>query len=236
MREPQSPQEKTDPKPRPPPPSKVAPRLLLDVFSGIHAPISQAAMEMGLDRFEPFDIMINPEHDILNDDVFHSLLKICWSGLVGLITLAPPCKEYSRLKLRPGGPPALRTPEHMQGVPWNNQHQQQLVTESRAIHERGRQLFQAVARKGGIAIHEQPPSSMAWLEPENFAMLQEVHGHITWVAACAYGVNLPKSWAFSCNRQGIRHLANVCSCPEGHPSFAGTQDKQGRRISSLTAE
>ena len=34
---------------------------------------------------------------------------------------------------------------------------------------------------------------MAWLEPENVAMLQEVHGQITWVAACAYGVNLPKS-------------------------------------------
>ena len=182
-REPQSPQEKTDPKPRPPPPSKVAPRLLLDVFSGIHALISQAAMEMGLDRFEPFDIMINPEHDILNDEVFHSLLKICWSGIVGLITLAPPCKEYSRLKLRPGGPPALRTPEHMQGVPWNTKHQQQQVNESKAIHARGRALFQAVARRGGIAIHEQPPSSMAWLEPENFAMLQEVHGHITWVAA-----------------------------------------------------
>lgn len=96
--------------------SKEEPRLLLDVFSGIHSPISQAAMEMGLDRFEPFDIMINPEHDILNNDVFHSLLKICWSGIVGLITLAPPCKEYSRLKLRPGRPPAVRTPDHMQGV------------------------------------------------------------------------------------------------------------------------
>ena len=124
----------------------------------------------------------------------------------------------------------------MQGVPWNNKYQQQLVTDSRAIHERGRTLFQAVARKGGIAIHEQSPSSMAWLEPENFSMLQEVHGHITWVAACAYGVNLPKSWAFSCNHQSIRHLANVCNCMEGHPSFAGTQDTQGRWISSLTAE
>ena len=39
------------------------------------------------------------------------------SGVVSLITLAPPCKEYSRLKLRPGGSRALRTPTCMQGVP-----------------------------------------------------------------------------------------------------------------------
>ena len=26
-----------------------------------------------------------------------------WSGIVGLITLAPPCRGYSRLKLKPGG-------------------------------------------------------------------------------------------------------------------------------------
>ena len=202
----QSPPDKIDLRPQPVLPSRVAPRLLL-----------QAAMEMGLDRFEPFDIMINKEHDILNDEVFHSLLKICWSGIVGLITLAPPCKEYSRLKLRPGGPPALRTPEHMQGVPWNNKYQQQQVTESKAIHERGRALFQAVARKGGVAIHEQPPSSMAWLEPENFATLQEVHGHITWVAACAYGVNLPKSWPCSCNHQEHQTSGQRMQLPGGTP-------------------
>ena len=44
-------QDKTGPEPKPSLPSKEEPRLLLDVFSGIHAPISQAAMEMGLDRF-----------------------------------------------------------------------------------------------------------------------------------------------------------------------------------------
>lgn len=120
----------------------------------------------------------------------------------------------------------------MQGAPWNNAYQQQLVEDSHAIHARGRALFQAVARKGGIATHEQLPSSMAWLEPENFATLQEVHGHMTWVAACAYGVNLPKSWAFSCNHQSNRHLANVCNCQEAHPSFAGQQDDQGRWLTA----
>ena len=49
--------------------------------------------------------------------VLEALLKLCWSGAVALIMLAPPCKEYSRLKLRPGGPKALRTPQHTHGVP-----------------------------------------------------------------------------------------------------------------------
>ena len=47
--------------------------------------------------------------NILDDSVFEALVGLCWSGIVALIMLAPPCKEYSRLKLRPGGPKAVET-------------------------------------------------------------------------------------------------------------------------------
>ena len=79
----------------PPTPS----RFFLDVFAGVNAPLSQAAAKTGLDRYEPLDIISNAARDILLD----SLLRLCWSGAIGLIVCAPPCKEYSRLKMRPGG-------------------------------------------------------------------------------------------------------------------------------------
>ena len=48
------------------------------------------------------------------------LLRTASSGLLGALWSAPPCKEFSRLKLRRPGPKALRTPEHMDGVPDNS--------------------------------------------------------------------------------------------------------------------
>ena len=45
-----------------------------------------------------------------------------------------PCKEYSRLKMRPGGPPALRTPTHMDGLPGLSPAQlQKLETAAKSI-------------------------------------------------------------------------------------------------------
>ena len=93
--------------------------------------------------FEPFDLDHNQAHDILDDAVDKALLKLCWSGIIALIMLAPPCKEYSRLKLRPGGPKALRTAAH--------EHRARpvaLTVKEAAIHERGRALFIAVVSKG----------------------------------------------------------------------------------------
>ena len=72
--------------------------------------MASAAISLGLDCFEPFDLDGDTARDILDDVVFEALLRLCWSGIVALIMLAPPCKEYSRLKLRPSGPKALRTP------------------------------------------------------------------------------------------------------------------------------
>ena len=88
----------------------------MDVFSGRLHPVASAAISLGLDCFEPPDLDGNTAHDTLDDEAFEALLRLCWSGIVVLIMLAPPCKEYSRLKLRPHGPKALRTPQHMNGA------------------------------------------------------------------------------------------------------------------------
>ena len=172
---------------------------MLDVFAGVRAPISAAADQQGLARFEAFDLDANPQRNILDDAWFELLLRICWSGSVSLLTLAPPCKEYSRLKLRPGGPKALRTPSCMLGVPNLSPAELSRVRDSREIHRRGRELFKAVATQSGVAILEQPPSSMAWLEPENFQCLQNFHGRLAWVDACQHGMLLSKSWCFASN-------------------------------------
>ena len=144
----------------------------------------------GADYFQPFDLDRDPKCNILDDSAFTILMRLAWSGLVGAIWSAPPRKEYSRLKLRPGG-----------------------------------QVLQAAlsaAAQGGL---EQPPSSMAWLEPENIQLLRE------WAAMDFY-----KSWALCATFPGIATLGGICSHPPGsHRIIAGVKNN-GQYLSASAAQ
>ena len=82
-------------------------------------------------------------------------------------------QEFSRLKLRRPGPKALRTPEHMDGVPGLSAAEQARVDASAEIHERSRALLRGAVSAAGQAGMEQPPSAMSWLQSENIDMLRE---------------------------------------------------------------
>ena len=51
--------------------------------------MTSAAISLGLDCFEPFDLDGDTAHDILDNVAFEALLRLCWSGIVALIMLAP---------------------------------------------------------------------------------------------------------------------------------------------------
>ena len=157
--------------------------------------MTSAAISLGLDCFEPFDLDGNTAHDILDNEVFEALLRLCWSGIVVLIMLAPPCKEYSRLKLRPGGPKALRTPQHMNGAPGLLPSQRKKLLDSQTIHERGRASFRAVVSKGGVGIGKFPHAARPPMR-------------LVRVDACTHEKTFSKSWAFSCNSAKIQALGS----------------------------
>lgn len=75
--------------------------------------------------------------DLLNDSTFEQVLRICSSGQVAYAAGSPSCNQYSRLKLQDdGGPPALRTPDHLAGVPGLSADDLQKVQESFLMLER----------------------------------------------------------------------------------------------------
>ena len=92
-------------------------RLFLDLFAGHSAPLSCAAKEANIDHFYAFDVEFDPYGDILNDDLFETILKLAHSGLVGAIWSAPPCRLYSSLRKNDGGPPSLRSKDFLDGLP-----------------------------------------------------------------------------------------------------------------------
>ena len=191
---------------------------------------------IGCDCFQPFDIAFAPGMAVLNDSRYRLILRVACSGLVGAVWSAPPCKEYSRLKLRRPGPKALRTPEFMQGVPGLSEEELLRVSQSAEIHARSRRVIPCVREAAGEAGLEQPPSSMAWLEEDNITLLRELCAHCAHVAACERGMDYYKSWAFCASFASIRTLASTCChAPGAHRSIAGL--KQGNaHVSALTAE
>ena len=97
--------------------------LFLDLFASHSAPLSFAARQAQLDHFIPFDIEYNRELDILDDDIFEQLLQMVHAGIIGAIWSASPCRLYSRLRKNDGGPPPLRSIDHMEGLPNITPHQ-----------------------------------------------------------------------------------------------------------------
>ena len=143
------------------------------------------------DCFAPFDLALGQAFNILDDTQYRIVLRIALSGLVGVLWSAPPCKEYTRLKLRKPG-----TPDHMDGVPGLSAEEQDRVNASREIPARSRRVIRRVREASGEAGFEQPPSSMAWLEPDNITLLGELCARVAQIAACNHQMDYYKSWAF----------------------------------------
>ena len=193
-------------------------------------------MKYGCDVLS-FDILLHNNCDILNDGAFEQLLKLCFSGSVGYASFSPSCSEYSRLKLREGGPPALRTPDHLDGIPNLSASNLPKVQESHVMFSRCVTGTRAVFVSGGHSHVEQPPSALSWQE---FCVQQFIDESICTcavAAACKYGRDWYKSWLFACTSKCIAPLA--CSCdhpPHSHQQIAGQRTPDGVCMSRSTAE
>ena len=96
-----------------------------------------------------FDILLNPEFDILNAVACEQLLRLCSSGAVGYAGCSPSCNEYSCLKLRGGGLQALCTPEQLDGCPNITADELLRVQESHMMFFRCTACARAVFASGG---------------------------------------------------------------------------------------
>ena len=211
-------------------------RLFLDICSGHRAPLSNAILQQHGDVVQ-FDLLVHAADDLLDDVHFSKLLKLGASGLVAYCGCSPSCCEYSRLKLRPGGPPALRTPEFLQGVPGLDSDDLRKVQESNLMLERCIQILEVVIAAGGHGHLEQPSSAMSWDEPQVQSFIQKHACFCTVVAACGYGKNWYKNWLFASTLASLQEIACTCSHPVGtHMQIGGIRSETGQFLSRDTAE
>ena len=98
------------------------------------------------------------------------------------VGITPAC-----MKLRPGGRAAVRTPEHMNGVPGNTPSQQARVLSSQKLLYRCTCILRAVFSAGGHISLEQPANAMSWLEPFTQDLLSEMQASLVNIPACSVG-------------------------------------------------
>ena len=184
-----------------------------------------------------FDILINTADDLLDDVRYERLLRVCASGIVAYAGASPSCCEYSRLKLRPGGPPALRSPEHLNGKPGISGHQLLKVQESNLMLERCVHCLRLVVSSGGHGHLEQPKSAMSWIEPMVQQFIQQESCVCVSIAACSYGKDWHKHWMLVSTYPEVARLASECLHPPGtHQQIAGALSETGQFLSRDTAE
>ena len=105
------------PAPQPPPPPR-QPRFFLDIFAGVHAPVSHAAAAQGLDRFQPMDTMSHSSHDILLDPVFEAFTQALLERLYWPTDGSPTLQRIQPSQNEAWGP---TSPSHTRVHGWGSQ-------------------------------------------------------------------------------------------------------------------
>ena len=211
-------------------------RIFLDVCSGSTRPLSTAILAKGGDVCS-IDILLCKDYDLLDDQFYLNLLRLAASGRVGYAACSPSCNEYSILKLKPGGPPALRSHEFLSGFPHLDADQLTKVQNSHVMLSRCVEILQVVYSAGGHGHLEQPPSAMSWLESCTKTWLLSGGSYCIHLAACQFQRDWPKAWLFASSFEPLTAIA--CTCPHGpgpHPPLAGVRDESGTFLSRRTAE
>ena len=165
------------------------------------------------------------------------LLRLCASGAVAYGAFSPSCGEYSRLKLKPGGPPPLRDPDHIDGLPGLDCQSTLKLQNSFTMLDRCCQCLLAIYSSGGHGHLEQPPTAMSWQEPSVQQWLRTSGAVCIHLAACKFGRNWNKAWMFAPSLHSLQAMACICDhSTSSHENIGGALDSNGKFLSRQTAE
>ena len=170
--------------------------------------------------------------DILNDGVYRSILRLVASKQVGSIVAAPPCSEYSMLKLHQPGPLPCRSPDCMDHPLFDTEECYYRFHSSREIIHRTVTVLELQHIHGGFSALEQPLSAMTWEEPSIQEARKTFLTESAIISHCGvldeHEEPLNKHWQFASNIYNF-HLPELqCICPYKHKSFAGKKKKMER--------
>ncbi|CAE7257787.1 LRRC45 [Symbiodinium sp. CCMP2456] len=104
------------------------------------------------------------------------------------------------------------------------------------LHAFTRELLSLVLINGGIAILENPSTSLLWHHPGCMSWIRHHCLSAVEVSACNHGLDVFKSWTFVSNLSDLSALASSCQHPRGsHAAISGLRDSSGQFLTRHTA-
>ncbi|CAK0863826.1 unnamed protein product, partial [Prorocentrum cordatum] len=141
------------------------------------------------------DAVINPKHDLTNDEFVSLILSLARDGYFHAVIASPPCSTWSRARFLWKGPRPLRT----RLEPWGRSDMSFTAFERLRLDLGSRLLLSAmqavreVCRAGGLGLMGRPadpeedPYPSIWNLPEMACLLEEARGRINRIDQCRYG-------------------------------------------------
>ena len=172
-----------------PTPEQIALPWFLEIYSG-KGWLTRAMRKRGWAILPPIDIVVAGEVEEAASVVDPALMaKVnAWlgSGAVKLVHFGTPCTTFSRARRNDGGPPPIRSDDHLNGIPgirWKDKESVRLGTEFLNIALR---LCRLIASAGGHWSIENPLHSMLWLMPQTAQFCLELQAVAIQMDLCAY--------------------------------------------------
>ena len=212
-------------------------QFFLDICAGKEAPLSTAVQVAGGCVLAPFDAHPDrggEEHNLCKPQGQDLLFRLIWSGCVAFAHAAPPCADMSVLKLRPGGPPAVRRPDSLDGWPGQSPAHTCAMQDSATVHLLVIKALGAVRVMGRHIAWDNPPSSMALLHKEVQHFLVQMRAQVFPVARSHFYPEYEKEYLLATTYAPLRTALESVSTGRGSAAWAGRQDSNGTYISSTT--
>lgn len=168
--------------------------------------LAQASKKPVRFQVDAFDILRDPSHDLLGDDLRQSILKKLEDGYYDVVIASPPCGTWSRAPwANVHGPRPLRSSMHPYGFPWLEGWRLRKVTQANSMVDLSLQALTICLKLDLLFLLEHPedlgatPRYSPGMRPASIWRLLPIR---SWVAAnqaysgaffqCAFGASSPK--------------------------------------------
>ena len=185
--------------------------ILLDVFSGVHAPLSKAFLWCQWEIITPIDIEIDQDLDVSRPAVRRAIQAVL--PRVATIAGAMSCATKSRAREKRPGPPPLRSEEHPRGLPGLDEGQQARVDADNYSSDYLLALQHWGHQQNLACLRENPLRSLHWWDPVEQYLCREDDWQDLDYDACVFGGARRKAQKF---RRNIPELASLPAVRCGH--------------------
>ena len=194
-------------------------KVVWEIMAG-EAAMSKAFEEAGWSVATPIDVRYNMYLDLLNPLALAHILTVIQSGRIGVLWLAPPCASFS-IACNSDPDTQVRDLETAEPLPNLPPHRQERVDIGDALAEIAARLWLAQQAAGGVAIIEQPASSLMLVSKFLTRTVYKVPHFWGVRDVCLDGAPWKKPTALLCTHEAIEAINGQCQGGHKHIALRG---------------